>query len=145
MHTHTHTHTQVFLSLLAISVAVDIIHEKGRCLWYKQCTDQECPKSDAGQYYNLYNNSWHINVTEQSDKQLFDLLEEVCPMYIGEFWEEIHIPSGFHLGGEVGGGTLIKMKGTKVQTLGGRAVAGAWLVAWAIMAMGAIINTHAHR
>ena len=36
-------------------------------------------------------------------------------------------------------------KGTKVQTLGGRAVAGAWLVAWAIMAMGAIINTHAHR
>ena len=37
------------------------------------------------------------------------------------------------------------MKGTKVQTLGGRAVAGAWLVAWAIMAMGAIINTHAHR
>ena len=26
------------------------------------------------------------------------------------------------------------MKGTKVQTLGGRAVAGAWLVAWAIMA-----------
>ena len=82
---HTHTHTQVFLSLLAISVAVDIIHEKGRCLWYKQCTDQECPKSDDGQYYNLYNNSWHINVTEQSDKQLFDLLEEVCPMYIGEF------------------------------------------------------------
>ena len=40
---------------------------------------------------------------------------------------------------------LEKMKGTKVQTLGGRAVAGAWLVAWAIMAMGAIINTHAHR
>ena len=39
----------------------------------------------------------------------------------------------------------IIMKGTKVQTLGGRAVAGAWLVAWAIMAMGAIINTHAHR
>ena len=39
----------------------------------------------------------------------------------------------------------IEMKGTKVQTLGGRAVAGAWLVAWAIMAMGAIINTHAHR
>ena len=37
------------------------------------------------------------------------------------------------------------MKGTKVQTLGERAVAGAWLVAWAIMAMGAIINTHAHR
>ena len=35
------------------------------------------------------------------------------------------------------------MKGTKVQTLGGRAVvAGAWLVAWAIMAMGAIISTH---
>ena len=31
------------------------------------------------------------------------------------------------------------MKGTKVQTLGGRAVAGAWLVAWA-MAMGAIIK-----
>ena len=41
--------------------------------------------------------------------------------------------------------TTITMKGTKVQTLGGRAVAGAWLVAWAIMAMGAIINTHAHR
>ena len=40
---------------------------------------------------------------------------------------------------------LGKMKGTKVQTLGERAVAGAWLVAWAIMAMGAIINTHAHR
>ena len=40
--------------------------------------------------------------------------------------------------------TLI-MKGTKVQTLSGRAVAGAWLVAWAIMAMGAIIDTHAHR
>ena len=40
---------------------------------------------------------------------------------------------------------IITMKGTKVQTLGGRAVAGAWLVAWAIMAMGAIINTHAHR
>ena len=39
----------------------------------------------------------------------------------------------------------VAMKGTKVQTLGGRAVAGAWLVAWAIMAMGAIINTHAHR
>ena len=39
----------------------------------------------------------------------------------------------------------VSMKGTKVQTLGGRAVAGAWLVAWAIMAMGAIINTHAHR
>ena len=44
------------------------------------------------------------------------------------------------------------MKGTKVQTLGARAVAGAWcmarLVAWAIiiiMAMGAIINAHAHR
>ena len=37
------------------------------------------------------------------------------------------------------------MKGTEVQTLGGRAGAGAWLVAWAIMAMGAIINTHAHR
>ena len=37
------------------------------------------------------------------------------------------------------------MKGTKVKTLGGRAVAGAWLVAWAIMAVGAIINTHAHR
>ena len=42
------------------------------------------------------------------------------------------------------------MKGTKVQTLGARAVAGAWciwLIAWAIiiMAMGAIINTHAHR
>ena len=35
------------------------------------------------------------------------------------------------------------MKGTKVQTFG--RVAGAWLVAWAIMAMGAIINTHAHR
>ena len=34
----------------------------------------------------------------------------------------------------------IIMKGTKVQTLGGRAVAGAWLVAWAIMAMGAIIK-----
>ena len=35
------------------------------------------------------------------------------------------------------------MKGTKVQTLGARAVAGAWLVAWAIiiiMAMGAIIR-----
>ena len=32
----------------------------------------------------------------------------------------------------------VKMKGTKVQTPGGRAVAGAWLVAWAIMAMGAI-------
>ena len=31
------------------------------------------------------------------------------------------------------------MKGTKVQTLGGRAVAGAWLVAWAIMAMGATL------
>ena len=30
------------------------------------------------------------------------------------------------------------MKGTTVQTLGGRAVAGAWLVALAIMAMGAI-------
>ena len=41
--------------------------------------------------------------------------------------------------------SAIIMKGTKVQTLGGRAVAGAWLVAWAIMAMGAIINTHAHR
>ena len=40
---------------------------------------------------------------------------------------------------------IIIMKGTKVQTLGERAVAGAWLVAWAIMAMGAIINTHAHR
>ena len=40
---------------------------------------------------------------------------------------------------------LRKMKGTKVQTLGGRAVAGAWLVAWAVMAIGAIINTHAHR
>ena len=39
---------------------------------------------------------------------------------------------------------IINMKGTKVQTLGGRAVAGAWLVAWAIMAMG-VINTHAHR
>ena len=38
---------------------------------------------------------------------------------------------------------LYTMKGTKVQTLGGRAVAGAWLVAWALMAMGAI--THAHR
>ena len=37
--------------------------------------------------------------------------------------------------------THVLMKGTKVQTLGGRAVAGAW----AIMAMGAIINTHAHR
>ena len=40
------------------------------------------------------------------------------------------------------------MKGTKVQTLGARAVAGAWCMAgWAIiiMAMGAIINTHAHR
>ena len=36
------------------------------------------------------------------------------------------------------------MKGTKVQTLGGRAVAGAWLVAWAMMAMGTIINTHMH-
>ena len=35
---------------------------------------------------------------------------------------------------------LYIMKGTKVQTLGGRAVAGAWLVAWAIMAMGAIIK-----
>ena len=35
------------------------------------------------------------------------------------------------------------MKGTKVQTLGARAVAGAW-VAWARLAMGAIINTHAH-
>ena len=38
------------------------------------------------------------------------------------------------------------MKGTKVQTVG--AVHGAWLVASAIMiimAMGAIINTHAHR
>ena len=44
----------------------------------------------------------------------------------------------------IGVSTVI-MKGTKVQTLGGRAVAGAWLVAWAIMAMGAIINTHAHR
>ena len=36
-----------------------------------------------------------------------------------------------------------------MQTLGARAVAGAWwLVAWAIiiiMAMGTIINTHAHR
>ena len=41
------------------------------------------------------------------------------------------------------GSPHISMKGTKVQTLGGRAVAGAWLVAWAIMAMGAI--THAHR
>ena len=41
---------------------------------------------------------------------------------------------------------IIIMKGTKVQTLGARAIAGA-LVAWAIiiMAMGAIINTHAHR
>ena len=38
------------------------------------------------------------------------------------------------------------MKGTKVQTLGVRAVAGVCMVAWAIiMAMGAIINTHAHR
>ena len=44
------------------------------------------------------------------------------------------------------------MKGTKVQTLGASAVAGAWtvhgwLVDWAIiiMAMGAIINTHAHQ
>ena len=37
----------------------------------------------------------------------------------------------------------LQMKGTKVQTLGGRSVAGAWLVAWAIMAMGAIINTRA--
>ena len=44
------------------------------------------------------------------------------------------------------------MKGTKVQTLGARAIKllahGAWLVTWAIiiiMAMGAIINTHAHR
>ena len=45
----------------------------------------------------------------------------------------------------LGGFIQYKMKGTKVQTLGGRAVAGAWLVAWAIMAMGAIINTHAHR
>ena len=44
---------------------------------------------------------------------------------------------------------IVIMKGTKVQTLGARAVAGAWwLVARAIiiiMAMGAIINTHAHR
>ena len=40
---------------------------------------------------------------------------------------------------------IIIMKGTKVQTLGGRTVAGAWLVDWAIMAMGAIIKTHAHR
>ena len=39
---------------------------------------------------------------------------------------------------------ILIMKGTKVQTLGERAVAGAWLVAWAIMAMGAIISTHAH-
>ena len=43
----------------------------------------------------------------------------------------------------------IIMKGTEVQTLGTCAVAdtGAWLVTWAIiiiMAMGAIINTHAH-
>ena len=43
------------------------------------------------------------------------------------------------------------MKGTKVQTLGARAVAGAWCMAGClghniiIMAMGAIINTHAHR
>ena len=43
------------------------------------------------------------------------------------------------------------MKGTKVQTLGANAVAGAWLVDWAIIimagrpAMGTIINTHAHR
>ena len=45
------------------------------------------------------------------------------------------------------------MKGTKVQTLGVRAVAGAWcmagqLVAWAIiiiMAVGATIITHVHR
>ena len=45
------------------------------------------------------------------------------------------------------------MKGTKVQTLGTCAVAGAWCVAgcfghnnnYGIMAMGAIINTHAHR
>ena len=44
------------------------------------------------------------------------------------------------------------MKGTKVQTLGASAVAGAWCMHgwlignWAIiiMAMGAIINTHAH-
>ena len=45
------------------------------------------------------------------------------------------------------------MKGTKVQILGARAVAGAWCMAGClghnnniiIMAMGAIINTHAHR
>ena len=34
------------------------------------------------------------------------------------------------------------MKGTKVQTLGVRAVAGVCMI---IMAVGAIINTHAHR
>ena len=45
----------------------------------------------------------------------------------------------------------ILMKGTKVQTLGAHAVAGAWCMAdclghnYYIMAMGAIINTHAHR
>ena len=46
----------------------------------------------------------------------------------------------------------IIMKGTKVQTLGACAVAGAYaygawlvLIACHVMAMGAIINTHAHR
>ena len=62
----------------------EIVHEKGRCLWYGQCTDETCPRSEDGMLYNYFYNGWHKNVTEKSDPKFYKLIEEVCPMYISE-------------------------------------------------------------
>ena len=91
-HTHTHTHTtrihtpQAFLALLALSTAtgeVDVIHEEGRCFWSGECPIDVCGKTVSEKNYNIFNNSMAFNLTAEEDSELYGLIEEMCPMYIG--------------------------------------------------------------
>ena len=78
------SHSQVFLAILYLVQAGNgIIHEKGRCIWMDQCSHDECGYSAHGGFYNTFNNSWAYNVTEESDGEWYNLIEELCPLYVG--------------------------------------------------------------
>ena len=48
-----------------------------------QCPHNICGAANQDGYYNFFNNSWAYNVTEEEDKEWYDLIEELCPLYIG--------------------------------------------------------------
>ena len=89
---YTLAHTQAFLALLSLSTAeVKVVREEGRCFWSGQCPKDVCGPTESGRNYYLFNNSMAFNVTEESDPELYSLIEEMCPMYIGGLcgWEGV--------------------------------------------------------